>query len=129
MIVIGYTADEFGEAALEHGLAAARLRNTSVRLVNATAGDAYTDPAFASADQVRALEARLTGAGVSFEIAQPVGVDAAAELLDAMDDPEAEMLVIGVRYRNPVGKLLLGSTAQQLLLECRKPVLAVKPAE
>lgn len=31
----------------------------------------------------------------------------------------AELLVIGIRHRSPVGKLLL---------ECPKPVLAVKPA-
>ena len=64
---------------------------------------------------------------MKFELAQPVGVDAADELLKAMDHDEAELLVIGIRHRNPVGKLLLGSVSQQLLLECPKPVLAVKP--
>jgi nucleotide-binding universal stress UspA family protein len=36
-------------------------------------------------------------------------------------------LVIGIRHRTPEGKLLLGSVSQELLLECPKPVLAVKP--
>ena len=60
---------------------------------------------------------------------QPVGVDAAEELLGAMDRPEADLLVIGIRHRSPVGKLLLGSVSQQLILECPKPVLTVKPNE
>mgnify|MGYP002682503160 CR=1 FL=1 len=54
------------------------------------------------------------------------GFDPADELLAAMDRPEAELLVIGIRDRNPVGKLLLGSVSQRLILECDKPVLAVK---
>jgi nucleotide-binding universal stress UspA family protein len=54
-------------------------------------------------------------------------VDPVDELLSAMDRHDAELLVIGIRHRNPVGKLLLGSVSQQLLLECEKPVLAVKP--
>ncbi len=45
-----------------------------------------------------------------------------------MERDDAELLVIGIRHRNPVGKLLLGSVSQQLLLECPKPVLAVKPS-
>ena len=39
------------------------------------------------------------------------------------------MLIIEMRRRSQVGKLLLGSTSQYLLLECRKPVLVVKPTD
>ena len=129
MIVIGYTADRFGQAALDHGIEQARLRNTGVLVINSTAGDSYADSTFAQSDGVRDLQARLSTSGVPFEFSQPVGVDAATELLTAMDRPEAEMLVIGIKHRNPVGKLLMGSVSQQVLLECPKPVLAVKPAE
>ena len=128
MIVIGYTADRFGQAALDHGIEQARLRDTGVLVINSTAGDAYADSTFAQSDGVRDLQARLSTSGVPFEFSQPVGVDAATELLKAMDRPDAEMLVIGIKHRNPVGKLLMGSVSQQVLLECPKPVLAVKPA-
>lgn len=129
MIVVGYTADRFGQAALDHGIAEARRRDTEVLVINSTSGNAYSDPAFAQADQVRDLQARLNTSGVPFEWTQPIGVDAATELLSAMERPDAELLVIGVKHRNPVGKLLLGSVSQQVLLECPKPVLAVKPDE
>jgi nucleotide-binding universal stress UspA family protein len=129
MIVVGYTADRFGQAALDHGIAEARLRDTYLVVINSTTGEAYADPAFAQPAQARDVQARLATCGVPFEFAQPVGVDAAEELLSAMDRSEAELLVIGIKHRNPVGKLLLGSVSQQVLLECPKPVLAVKPDE
>ena len=67
--------------------------------------------------------------GVEFEIRQPVGVDPVDELLAAMAPDDAQLLVVGIRHRNPVGKLLLGSVSQKVLLECPKPVLGVKPDE
>jgi nucleotide-binding universal stress UspA family protein len=128
-IVVGYSADPFGRAALEHAIAEAKLRGTTLRVINSTTGEAYVDSHFAQAGEVHDIEERLANCGVEFELTQPVGVDTAEELLKAMDRPEAELLVIGIRHRSPVGKLLLGSVSQQLLLECPKPVLAVKPTE
>lgn len=127
MIVVGYTNDQYGRAAVEAGIAEAALRGTDLLVVNSTPGDSYVDAAFAQPGQIREIEERLRNCGVRYELSQPVGVYAADALLEAMERPEAELLVIGLKHRNPVGKLLLGSVAQQLLMECPKPVLAVKP--
>ncbi len=45
---------------------------------------------------------------------------------DAVEHTGAEVLVIGLRRRTAVGKLLLGSAAQRILLAIKWPVLAVK---
>lgn len=129
MIVVGYSTDPFGRAALEHGIAEAKLRQTTLLVINPTSGDSYADPRFAQSGEVHDVEHYLNECGVQFELTQPVGVDIAAELLKAMDRSDAQLLVIGIRHRSPVGKLLLGSVSQQLLLECPKPVLAVKPGD
>lgn len=128
-IVVGYTADPFGHAALDHGIAEAKLRGGDLLVINATSGESYVDARFAGEAEVHDVEARLADCGVEFELVQPVGVDPADELLAAMNRTDAELLVVGIRHRNPVGKLLLGSVAQKLILECPKPVLAVKPDE
>ncbi|MDV3128171.1 universal stress protein [Mycobacterium sp. 21AC1] len=127
MIVVGYTADRFGHVALQQAIAEAKLRQTGLLVINSTKGDALADPAFAQSGALHDVEDQLKTSGVAYELTQPVGVDAVEELLDAMDRADAELLVIGIRHRSPVGKLLLGSASQRLLLECPKPVLAVKP--
>lgn len=125
MIVVGYVAGAFGRACLEQAIVEARLRDTELLLISAVSearGQRVVD-----ADEIAEVQARLDASGLRFRIQQPIGATPAEELLAAMDSPDAEMLVIGMRRRTQVGKLLLGSTSQYLLLSCSKPVLVVKP--
>jgi nucleotide-binding universal stress UspA family protein len=48
------------------------------------------------------------------------------DILEVARQAGAEMIVIGVRRRSPVGKMILGSNAQEILLDADCPVLAVK---
>jgi len=52
--------------------------------------------------------------------------DLAGEVVDLATELDAEMIVIGMRRRSPVGKLFLGSTAQDVLLNASVPVLTVR---
>ena len=76
------------------------------------------------------IEASLAGVGardVSWQLhLEVVGTDVAEKILQLTDKVRAEVLVIGARRRSPVGKALLGSVAQTLILEANVPVLVVK---
>lgn len=54
------------------------------------------------------------------------GADLAGALLKLVDQVDADLLVIGARRRSPVGKALMGSVAQTVILEANLPVLVVK---
>ena len=47
--------------------------------------------------------------------------------MDLSYEDDLYLLVIGLRRRSPVGKLVMGSTSQRVLLDARCPVTAVKP--
>jgi nucleotide-binding universal stress UspA family protein len=127
VVVVGYAPGPIGDAALSRALAETRLRDGRLVVVNSSRGDAAVDNRYLQEDDVRELGHRLDAAGVPWTLHQPVrGRDAAEEVLQAAEDSRADLLVIGLRHRSPVGKLIMGSTAQRVLLDARCPVLAVK---
>ncbi|MFC7406863.1 universal stress protein [Georgenia alba] len=111
-VLVGYAETPEGAAALAFGLEEARRRSTGVAVLVMSGAD----PEVAADD-------------VPVEVRRPDRnePDAAGWLLDLAAEISAELIVIGLRRRSPVGKLLLGSQAQQILLQSRVPVIAVKP--
>ena len=126
-IVAAWSPDDYGRVAVEAALVEARRRGVGVVVVNATRGDALVDDSYASTDQLGAVQALLAGADVPHEVRQTMGSDIAEQVLQVADETSAELVVIGLRRRSPVGKLIMGSTAQRVLLGAHCPVLAVKP--
>lgn len=129
-VVVGYRSDEYGEAALEHGVARANATDDTLTVVNVTRDADLDAPGFLRGFELEQLRQRLHElVGSKVSIQQPVGADTAAQILKVVEDTSASLLVIGLRPRSPVGKFLMGSTAQQLLLDSSVPVLAVKPGQ
>ena len=127
-IVVGWTPDEFGEAALARGVEEARLRDGRVVVVNATRGDALVDERYADEDQLARLATELGDAGIAVDVRRSMGADVGDQVLAVAVEVSADLIVIGLRKRTPVGKLLMGSVAQRILLGADCAVLAVKPA-
>jgi nucleotide-binding universal stress UspA family protein len=128
-VVVGFVPKPEGEAALEAGIREALLRKSRLVLVNSHRGGAEFDGAKSqqAEDDMVAVRARLDDAGLDYEIRQLVrGFEPAEDLISIAEANEAELLVIGLRRRSPVGKLILGSNAQRVLLDAHCPVLAVK---
>ena len=128
-IVVGYVPKPEGRAALRRAAEEAKLRDMRLVVVNSHRGgrEFDADDAIESEAQLEEVRSTLEEAGVEHEVRQLVrGLDPADDLVNVATEVSAEFIVIGLRRRSPVGKLILGSNAQRILLEAPCPVLAVK---
>jgi nucleotide-binding universal stress UspA family protein len=86
----------------------------------------FTDnPSGASATQlapVREASDVLDEAGVDYDVTESSG-DPAEAIIDAADDVDADLIVIGGRKRSPAGKALFGSVTQTVILNAGRPVM------
>lgn len=126
-IVVGYIPSPEGETALTQAITEAANRKASLVVVNSSKGDTPIDDHLIDAREYHQLEERLTQAGITFRIIRtPQGADPADEILNAARAQSAELIVIGLRKRTPMGKFIMGSTAQRVILQAGCPVLSLK---
>lgn len=127
-VVVGYVATPEGKAALDAARAESAVRGDRLVVVLSERGHRFgttTDDLVAQVDDVRA---ELADSGIEHEVRKAdSGSDVADDLIAAAQETGARLIVIGLRRRSPVGKLILGSNAQRILLDAPCPVLAVKP--
>lgn len=121
-IVVGYIPTKEGSAALTRAGEEALLRQTNLVVINSNRDGAGDD-----SEELDRLGDDLKGKGVDVTVRQLIrGNEPAEDLIAVAEELNAELIVIGLRRRTPVGKLILGSNAQRILLDAPCPVLAVK---
>ncbi len=128
-ILIGFVPTPAGEAALAAGLAEAARSGEDVVILNSPRRGATVDADLIGEDVAEDLLAKASAQGVAARVDH---ADHGSDIVDTfealVERTDARMVVLGLRRRSPVGKFLLGSDVQRLLLELKVPVLAVKPA-
>jgi nucleotide-binding universal stress UspA family protein len=130
IVVVGYSPSKPGQAALLAGIEEAQLRNASLVVLNASRGDAIYDPSFAQPADLEWARTTCTEAGVEFTVRQEVrGREPWEEIVDLLEETNADLCVIGIRRRSAVGKMLMGSNAHHILMEAPCRVLSVKPTD
>lgn len=126
-VVVGYIPSPPGLAAVDAAIVEAERRGAKLVVVNSGVLGDYSGPSFAEPQDLDALDAQLTERGLDHEVRQMTrGLAPADEILSVAAEVGADLIVIGVRKRSPLGKLVTGSTAQQILLDATCAVLAVK---
>lgn len=128
-VVVGYVPKPEGRAALRRAVEEARLRNARVVVINSNQGVRGLEgsSAVVYGEDLEAVRRQLDEAGVEHEVRQLVrGHEPAEDLITVAEETAADVIVIGLRRRTPIGKLVLGSNAQRVLLDATCPVLAVK---
>ncbi len=131
-VVVGYVPKPEGRAALRRAAEEARLRGARLVVINSARGrrDFDEEDNVRSEHELDAIRTQLRDAGLEAEVRQLVrGMDVAEDLISVAEETAADCIVIGLRRRSPVGKLILGSNAQRILLDAPCPVLAVKADE
>lgn len=121
-VLVAYNESPQGEAALRAAVAEAvrRRQELSVLVLTPQADTAVPATLAHLLDTVRGT---VDIAPITYRAAQSEVADAIVDRAEAIG---ADLVVVGSRKHSTVGKFLVGSTTQQVLLDSPAPVLVVK---
>jgi nucleotide-binding universal stress UspA family protein len=129
-ILAGFVRSPEGEAAIDAAVDEVRRRGGRLVVVHSARGNEDAGTVIQDREALEKLADRLRGQGIEVTVRDLArGNDPAEDLVQVAAEENASLIVIGLRRRSPVGKLLLGSNAQEILLTAECPVLAVKAAQ
>jgi nucleotide-binding universal stress UspA family protein len=127
-VAVAHQVSPTSRKALTQAVQEATYRGTDLAVLHVVGSiDADTTEAYrlGVSDEIEKVIGDQAGVPWKLHLAT-AGVDIAETLLGLVDTLDADLLVIGARQRSPVGKALLGSVAQAVILHASVPVLVVK---
>jgi len=127
--LVGYTGSEESKAALALARDYAKIFNAKVVVTTSMEGGAGEKPediGKVEAD-LKFATAFLEEAGIEFETQQLArGYSPGEDLVKFAEDNKIDQLFVGIEKKSKTRKMLLGSTAQYVILKAPCPVITTK---
>lgn len=127
-IVHGYVRRPEADAALQRAIDEARERDAKLVVLHSSPGGSSqdVDEVVEYREAFEDLDDHLASLGIEYDLRDFArGKSVAEDVLETAEEYDADLIVIGLRRRSAVGKLIMGSNAQDILLNATCPVLAV----
>jgi len=129
-VVVAYQSSSIGRLTLQEAAKEARLRRTGLTVIHVPEGvdvDIVQAETKRLRDEIISELADVNLSDIEWTLQIETGADIAETVLDRVDDAPVELIVIGARRRSPVGKMIMGSVTQTIILRANVPVLVVQP--
>lgn len=128
--MVAYNGSVASKAALELAKHQALLRGSHIDVVTSMEGGPKEKPEAISAANFALEEAgsELKAAGISHKIHQLVrGLSPGEDIVKFAADNAVDFIFVGIEKKSRTQKILLGSTAQFIILKAGCPVVTLKP--
>ena len=126
--MVGYTGSPESQAALKLAIEEARLFDAKLFVINSQEGGATEKPGELAEIQAALQSAReqLADADIAYEASESVrGLSPGEDLVRFAADNRIDRIFVGVEKKSRTRKLILGSTAQYIILKAECPGVAV----
>ncbi len=126
-ILVGYDGTDLAKKALKLAQDHANAFGAKIFVLHSKVTDLPQKEHEQDAEELEKVKRDLESQGLSCETHLVVrNMDPGDHIVTFAKENQIDEIVIGVRMRSKVGKLLMGSTAQHVILQAPCPVVSVK---
>ena len=127
-LVAAYNGTEESITALELAKKHAKLFNAKLLVISSSEGGKGEDPELIGKIQMelKQIKVDLEKEGIQGEVDQLVrGLSPGEDIVSFANENDIDQVYVGIRKKSRTSKLILGSTAQFIILKCKCPVTSV----
>ena len=124
-VAVAHQVSATARLILQEAAKEARLRQTSLSVIYVAEGvdiDLLEEQKVNRRAEIAEILGEVKLDDVEWTLQVATGVDVADTVIDLIADTDVELLVIGARRRTPVGKLIMGSVTQNIILRAEVAV-------
>ena len=128
-ILVSYNGTKESQAALELAQTHAKIFNARMMIVSSSEGGKgeKLEEINQIKEELERIQEEITKDGIDCQVEQLArGFTPGEDIVLYADENDIDQIYVGIRKKSRTSKLILGSTAQYIILKAKCPVISVK---